>query len=85
MHIDYLIRMANDIAAFFVVHSDDTADDTAADNIRQHIKRYWDPRMKAQIVAHFDETRGAGMEGPVFAAIKALAAEWKKDEKNTTP
>lgn len=77
MHIDYLIRMANDIAAFFVTESEAAA----ADNIRQHIKRYWDPRMKAQIVAHFNETRGAGLEGPVLIAIRALAAERKKDER----
>ena len=74
MHIDYLIKMANDIAAFFRTESDDIA----AENIRNHIKRYWDPRMKAQIVAHYSETRGAGLEGPVLAAVKALATEKAK-------
>lgn len=73
MHIDYLIKMANDIAAFFRTESEDTA----AQSVRNHIKRYWDPRMKAQIVAHYHETRGAGLEGPVLAAIKALAVEPK--------
>lgn len=71
MHIDYLIKMANDIAAFFVTESAEAA----ADSVRNHIKRYWDPRMKAQLVAHFNETRGAGLEGPVLAAVKSLAAE----------
>jgi formate dehydrogenase subunit delta len=79
MHIDYLIRMANDIAAFF---SADPEED-AAENIRQHLKRYWDPRMKAQIVAHYNETRGASLEGPVLAAVKLLAEEPQKKEVAT--
>jgi len=71
MHIDYLIRMANDIAAFFITESETTA----AESILRHIQRYWDPRMKSQIVAHFNERRGVDLEGPVFAAIQQLAAE----------
>jgi hypothetical protein len=31
--------------------------------------------MRAQIVAHYNEAHGVGLEGPVLAAIKALAAE----------
>jgi formate dehydrogenase subunit delta len=72
MHIDYLIKMANDIGAFFNADPDKAA---AAANIHLHIKRFWDPRMKSQIVAHYNETKGVGLEGPVFEAVKLLAAE----------
>jgi formate dehydrogenase subunit delta len=72
MQIDYLIRMANDIGAFFASDPDPNA---AAASIHSHIRRFWDPRMRAQIVAYYNETQGAGLEGPVLAAIKSLAAE----------
>lgn len=71
MHIEYLIKMANDIAAFFVTEPPDVA----AESVRQHMKRFWDKRMRAQIVAHYDETHGAQLEGAVLAAVEALAAE----------
>ena len=73
MHIDYLIKMANDIAAFFKSE----APEIAADNIRLHIEKYWDKRMRAQIVAHYDETGGAAFNEPVRSAIAALAQRAK--------
>jgi formate dehydrogenase subunit delta len=75
MHIDYLIRMANDIGAFFTGAD---AEDVAATNIRAHIKRFWDPRMRAQIVAHYNETKGAELQGAVRTAIAQLAEEAAK-------
>jgi len=75
MHIDYLIQMANDIGAFFSSESEPSA---AAASIHQHIKRFWDPRMRAQILAHYHDSRGADLEGPVLAAVKLLAGEQQK-------
>lgn len=72
MHIDYLIKMANDIGDFFKADPDQEA---AAANIQQHIERFWDPRMKKEIVAHYSEMKGVGLEGPVLVAVKQLAAE----------
>jgi len=72
MHIDYLIRMANDIGTFFASDPDPSA---AAASIHNHIKRFWDPRMRAQIVAHYQQTSGTGLEGATLTAIELLAAE----------
>ncbi|MDY6947420.1 MAG: formate dehydrogenase subunit delta, partial [Pseudomonadota bacterium] len=62
MHIDYLVRMANDIGSFFASETDQ---DAAVTSIQLHLKRFWDPRMRARIVAYFNETGGAGLEGAV--------------------
>ena len=70
MHIDYLIHMANDIAAFFASEQDEA---TATEGILQHLQRYWDPRMKAQIIAHYSETGGADLHGPVRLAVQQLS------------
>jgi formate dehydrogenase subunit delta len=75
MHIDYLVRMANDIGAFFASEPDGQ-DAVAA--ILNHVKRFWDPRMRAQIIAHYHEARGEGLEAPALNAVKILAAEAQK-------
>jgi formate dehydrogenase subunit delta len=75
MHIDYLVGMANDIGAFFASEADQQAA-TAA--IHNHLKRFWDPRMRAQIVAHYNEARGEGLEPAALNAVKMLAGEAMK-------
>ena len=57
MHIEQLVTMANDIANFFRGASDAGA---GARNVADHLRRYWDPRMRKQIMAHFD-AGGAGL------------------------
>lgn len=71
MHIEYLVRMANDIGHFFSAEPDK---DEAARSVLGHIKRFWDPRMRAQIVAHY-RAGGEGLDGIVREAIAALAEE----------
>lgn len=72
MHIDYLVQMANDIGAFFASEADQSV---AANSIQQHLKRYWDPRMRVRIVEYFRETGGVELEGPVRTAVQQLAEE----------
>jgi formate dehydrogenase subunit delta len=71
MHADSLVRMANDIGAFFASEPDKHE---AARLVMLHIKRYWDPRMRTQIVAHYD-AGAEGLEGHVREAIEMLARE----------
>jgi formate dehydrogenase subunit delta len=71
MNPDTLIRMANDIGAFF---AGDANPDEAAQHVLLHIRRYWDPRMKAQIIKHY-EAGGAGLDDHVRAAIKLLTEQ----------
>ena len=49
--------MANDIAAFFDSETDKAV---AAEGVRFHITRFWDPRMRREIVAHL-QGGGAGL------------------------
>lgn len=49
MHIERLVTMANDIAAFF--HGAANQDE-AARSIALHLRNYWDPRMRKQIIEH---------------------------------
>jgi formate dehydrogenase subunit delta len=64
-----LVSMANDIGHFFAADPDRTA---AAQGIATHLTRFWDPRMRRQIVAHYKEG-GAGLDPLVRSAIALLA------------
>ena len=72
MHIDYLVRMANDIGSFFASETDQNV---AAESIHLHLKRFWDPRMRGRIIGYFNETNGVDLEGPVRTAVQQLAQE----------
>lgn len=67
MHIERLVEMINDIAA------NQAADPhSAVDVITQHVRRFWDPRMRAQIIAHA-AAGGAGLANEARAAVARLA------------
>jgi len=66
MHIDNLIKMANQIGNFFEAMPD--RDEALAD-IASHLKRFWEPRMRRALLAHIDETGGEGLEPIVQTAV----------------
>ena len=70
MKIERLIKMANDIGNFF---NSETDKEIAADGIKNHILRSWDPRMRSAIIAYCQED-GSELSNLVKAAITKLAA-----------
>jgi len=70
MDNDNLIRMANRIGLFFSAMPERT---DALQGIASHIKRFWEPRMRRQILAHLDEG-GAGLQDLVLEALRQHAA-----------
>ncbi len=78
MNIDLLIKMTNEIGEFFAGTTDA---DAAARDVANHLKRYWDPRMREQMLKYYQERSGAGLTelaknavGLLYAASKAAAA-----------
>ncbi|MEJ0088056.1 MAG: formate dehydrogenase subunit delta [Pseudomonadota bacterium] len=69
MNIERLVAMANDIAAFFDAEPDKAV---AAEGVRFHIARFWDPRMRREIIAHV-QAGAEGMSATAVTAIKALS------------
>jgi formate dehydrogenase subunit delta len=61
--------MANDIGAFWAAEPDKRE---AAKNVASHLKRFWDPRMRREIVAHYREG-GAGLDDIARSAVAMLA------------
>lgn len=67
MSPEKLVMMANQIGRFFVPQRG--VDPAAA--IATHLRKYWDPRMRAAIVAHL-EKGGEGLDEAVRQAVLHL-------------
>ena len=67
MDVQRLVAMANDIAAFF----DAESRDTAAEGVRTHLAKFWDPRMRREIIAHA-AAGGAGLVPTAREAVRLL-------------
>jgi len=77
MSLDKLIYMANQIGKFF----ESQGREQAAAGTADHISKFWDPRMRAQILAHLKEG-GQGLDPVVRTALERVkAVEEKKPEK----
>ena len=68
MDVERLVAMANDIAAFFDSEADKAV---AAEGVRFHITRFWDPRMRREIVVHL-QGGGAGLTATAKSAVALL-------------
>jgi formate dehydrogenase subunit delta len=67
MSPDRLIYMANQIGKFF----NSQGHDKAVPGIAEHIRKFWDPRMRSAILAHLDQG-GEGLDPFVRHALAAL-------------
>jgi formate dehydrogenase subunit delta len=71
MDIEHMVKMVNEISLFY--EGESGAGHQAAEDVANHLRRFWDPRMRKQIVAHYDH--GAhGLEDVARSAIGLLAA-----------
>ena len=71
MRIEHLVSMVNDIGNFFNAESDKAE---AAKSIANHVRRFWDPRMRREIIAHYKQG-GAGLDDLPQIGIGLLAEE----------
>ncbi len=69
MNGDQLVRMINDISGFFVSESDQNE---AVEGVVGHVTKFWDPRMRSQIVSHVAQTDGAGLTALSRLAVNRL-------------
>jgi formate dehydrogenase subunit delta len=66
MHTDALVRMANQIGDFFVAMPDR---DEALEGIAMHLKKFWEPRMRRELLAVVDAEGGGSLHAVVADAI----------------
>lgn len=70
MDIPNLVKMANQIGSFFAAWPDPEA---ARKEVANHLTRFWDPRMRAALLAHVDGAAGAsGLDPLVAESVRLL-------------
>jgi formate dehydrogenase subunit delta len=67
MNTTQLIKMANQIGAFFASQPDPQQ---ARADFAQHLKRQWDPQMRTALCAHLDASGGEGLSAFVLEAMQ---------------
>jgi formate dehydrogenase subunit delta len=77
MTLDKLVYMANQIGKFFASQGQEQAAAGTAD----HIKKFWDPRMRAAIFAHVD-AGGQGLDPSARRAVELMKEAESKKLKN---
>jgi len=74
MNIDLLIKMTNEIGEFFAGTAEAPE---AARAVANHLKRYWEPRMRAQMISYFEQRNGAGLTELARNAVALMVADSK--------
>ena len=74
--------MVNEIAAFFEADPDRNA---VLEGVAGHLKRFWDPRMRREILTYVDEQKGAGLKQVVLDALRNHRLEIAPKESNSKP
>ena len=68
MNVEHLVHMANDIASFF---DGEVGANEAPAGVALHLSRYWDFRMRRQII-EFVSLGGTGLSPSAEAAVRSL-------------
>jgi formate dehydrogenase subunit delta len=69
MNVLRLVAMANDITNFFAADPDPAS---AAEQVANHLKKFWEPRMREEIRRHVSKG-GEGLSSIAIQAVKKLA------------
>jgi formate dehydrogenase subunit delta len=68
MSLERLVYMANQIGTYFA--SQPRQD--PVEGIANHLRKFWDPRMRREILAHLDDHGGEGLDPLVLKAVQTL-------------
>ena len=73
MNSNNLVSMANQIGDFFAAMPDHNE---ALDGIADHIKKFWDPRMRRALKQHIEQENGQGLNALVRESLLSRAQIW---------
>lgn len=73
-----LVKMANEIAAFFGAEPERAA---AVEGVAGHLRRFWEPRMRKELLEWVDRHGGAGLAPLALEAVRERRAELDPDPR----
>lgn len=68
MDMENLVRMANQIGGFYESYPNQVE---ASQEIANHLKKFWAPRMRSQLLEYVDHQQGAGLSAILLSSIAA--------------
>ena len=68
MDVENLVRMGNQIADFYASYPDQ---EEAQKEIASHLKKFWAPRMRTELLDYVDKEHGRGLNDTLLASINA--------------
>ena len=75
-HDGKLVYMANQIGKFFASQGEARA----IDGVATHLRKFWDPHMRAELIAQWRDGRAAALDPWPRAAVERLAGEMAQAE-----
>jgi formate dehydrogenase subunit delta len=82
MNIDHLTEMANQIGQFFAPYPDHAQSQR---EIAEHLKKFWEPRMRRALLAHLDASGGTGLDKLVRDAVVSHRQMLEPQERIALP
>ncbi len=82
MNVEHMVEMANQIGQFYDAYPNRAE---ALASTAQHIRRYWDPRMRSEFLRHLDQGPLEGLTPFVLEAVQAHRAELTPREPTGKP
>lgn len=82
MNVEHLVEMANQIGRFYAAYPNR---DEALASTARHIRRSWDPRMRAEFLRHLDGPGSEGLDPFVVEAVRAHRGELAPRERSVKP
>jgi formate dehydrogenase subunit delta len=74
-----LVHMANRIGEFFQAMPDR---EEALQGVATHIRKFWDPRMRRELLAYVDQEQGKGLSELVLSALHTHRSTLSADQVN---
>jgi formate dehydrogenase subunit delta len=68
MNVEHLVSMANQIGRFYDAYPNRAE---ALQSAAMHLRRFWDPRMRLELLRHIDAADGEGLDGFMVEAVRA--------------
>ena len=81
MKVEPLIKMANQIAAFFEAE----AGAGAPQQVATHFARYWEKRMREEMIAYYHRTGGEGLDEVALKGVALMASHSQPAAGTQTP
>lgn len=82
MNIDLMIKMANEIGAFW---EGELGAEKGSTEVASHLRKYWEPRMRKQMIAYLAERHGAGLSDIALAGVTILRNNAAKEQAPEAP